>query len=392
MIRFFRLSPPPSSAASLALLTALLAAVGPIAAAAAEEAQASCGTTPRSESEREQLGLGLGPLCSEGGLWGTAGCLAARSGALAWDAATFTAERSLPPGARSSIAALVERLPSAPAPLKAAFGAAAKEANSSGEGALGAAGRLATQAVASAASRLLPEEWRRACSQAMEGWRSGFVEAFPAHAPLLPSTDLLPATFAWLLLASFLASRGARLLYGCCRRRRSSPEVIFFPDKTGRHVARICKELASTRRRLFLAMFTLTDDVLSAEVLRAHARGVDVRIIVDDEQSEALGSDVQRLFEAGVPVVLDDSPARMHHKFAVLDNVVLSGSFNWTRQASRANCENLCFMRDSAMVEAFSSEFSRLWREFRRRGRKPSRGAGKNSAGRRKRDGTPGGS
>merc|ERR1712110_1330555 len=117
-------------------------------------------------------------------------------------------------------------------------------------------------------------------------------------------------------------------------------EVLFFPDKDGEHVARICQYVASARRRVWLAMFTLTDDDLSNELLRAHARGVDVRIIADDEQSKCDGADVIRLADAGVPATIDCSRARMHHKFVVLDETVLSGSFNWTRQASRINFEN----------------------------------------------------
>merc|ERR1719507_681994 len=62
----------------------------------------------------------------------------------------------------------------------------------------------------------------------------------------------------------------------------------------------------------------------------------------------------------------------MHHKFLVLDDRVYSGSFNWTKQASRANSENLCVLPDPGLVGAFGREFLRLWAEFGgRRGRLP---------------------
>ena len=85
---------------------------------------------------------------------------------------------------------------------------------------------------------------------------------------------------------------------------------------------------------------------------------------MDDEQCAVLGADGARLVEKGVPVLLDAHEARMHHKFAVLDDCVLTGSFNWTKQASMSNWENLCILRDPLAVSPFAMEFQKLWRAF----------------------------
>lgn len=214
----------------------------------------------------------------------------------------------------------------------------------------------------------IPSNPRRGWTADLEALRGAFISVFPQHASFLPPQDVtsVVAAAAWLasvVMVLAFAIKGLaiamRSMYG-----RSRVEVLFFPNKDGGHVARICRDVASARRRVWLAMFTLTHDDLSNELLRAHARGIDVRIIADDDQSNCDGADVARLSEAGVPVTLDCSRARMHHKFVVLDGQVLSGSFNWTRQASRANFENLCVLRDSGAVSAFATEFSKLWGEF----------------------------
>lgn len=88
------------------------------------------------------------------------------------------------------------------------------------------------------------------------------------------------------------------------------------------------------------------------------------QVILDDEQYAVLGADGARLVEKGVPVVLDAHEARMHHKFAVLDDCVVTGSFNWTKQASMSNWENLCILRDPLAVSPFAMEFQKLWRAF----------------------------
>ena len=112
------------------------------------------------------------------------------------------------------------------------------------------------------------------------------------------------------------------------------------------------------------------------------------QVILDDEQYSVLGADGARLVEKGVPVLLDASEARMHHKFAVLDDCVLTGSFNWTRQASMSNWENLCILRDPLAVSPFAMEFQKLWRAFAGRGRDTQMPSPKGAV-HRKRYGTP---
>lgn len=194
-----------------------------------------------------------------------------------------------------------------------------------------------------------------------------FLEAYPRHANLMPDLWGLLSVACWLLMICLL-------LRHLRTRLATAPEVLFFPDASGTHVRHLCHLLRSTRRRMWIAMFTLTDDVLSEEVLKAWQRGVDVRVIMDDEQCNALGSDAAKLSRHGVPLLMDDSPARMHHKFAVLDACVLTGSFNWTKQASTSNWENLCILRDPQAISPFAAEFQRLWRHFphaRKRDRTP---------------------
>ena len=55
---------------------------------------------------------------------------------------------------------------------------------------------------------------------------------------------------------------------------------------------------------------------------------------------------MKRLKEAGVCVVASQREGLMHHKFAVIDNLILlNGSFNWTERAVWENCENLVITR-----------------------------------------------
>jgi cardiolipin hydrolase len=55
----------------------------------------------------------------------------------------------------------------------------------------------------------------------------------------------------------------------------------------------------------------------------------------------------------------------MHHKFAIIDNkLLLSGSFNWTRQAITGNHENVLITNNQDILSPYMEEFKRLWKLF----------------------------
>ncbi len=117
-----------------------------------------------------------------------------------------------------------------------------------------------------------------------------------------------------------------------------------------------------TRRSLDAAIYTLTDDRVREAMLRAHHRGVAIRIIADDEKADDTGSDIHALRRAGVSVLLDASPGLFHHKFALLDDrSLVTGSYNWTRTGSEENQENLLHTWDRELVARYARAFQRMW-------------------------------
>ncbi len=130
----------------------------------------------------------------------------------------------------------------------------------------------------------------------------------------------------------------------------------------------ICSHLRGARRSVDLCVFTISDDRITAEILAAHARGVNLRLLTDNEKEHDTGSDIARLRVAGIATVVDRSRAHMHHKFAIIDGTrLLNGSYNWTRSASEVNEENLVVSNDPRLVAAFQDQFDRLWQRLRER-------------------------
>lgn len=61
----------------------------------------------------------------------------------------------------------------------------------------------------------------------------------------------------------------------------------------------------------------------------------------------------------------DNSSYNMHHKFVVVDcQLLINGSFNWTRQAITGNQENVFVTNNSKITKSFLEEFEKLWEQF----------------------------
>lgn len=52
----------------------------------------------------------------------------------------------------------------------------------------------------------------------------------------------------------------------------------------------------------------------------------------------------------------------IHHKFAIIDNdIVITGSVNWTASAFFGNFENIIVTNEIAIVKPFINEFESIW-------------------------------
>lgn len=124
----------------------------------------------------------------------------------------------------------------------------------------------------------------------------------------------------------------------------------------------ILGELGRARRSADICVFTITDDRITSAIIAAHARGVAVRVITDNDKQHDVGSDIERLRGAGIALRVDHTEHHMHHKFVVLDGErLLNGSYNWTRSAATYNEENLVLTGDPELVGVFARQFEKMW-------------------------------
>lgn len=141
----------------------------------------------------------------------------------------------------------------------------------------------------------------------------------------------------------------------------SRNEVFFSPGPGC--LGAILEQIAYATKTIDICVFTISDDRIKEKLLYAKSKGINIRIITDNDKSFDRGSDIQYLSDNNIPVKVDTTDHHMHHKFAVFDGkIVTTGSYNWTRSASEYNQENIVVIKDSNTAVKYQEEFERLWK------------------------------
>lgn len=122
----------------------------------------------------------------------------------------------------------------------------------------------------------------------------------------------------------------------------------------------IIQTLRSAQQSVHAALYQLTDPEIADVLIEIAARGIELKILLDDEPSK--GSKGCLLLSTGVSVKQYVDSGIMHHKFAVVDGaLVITGSYNWTTSAQTRNEENLLVIQSPELAQAFEQEFQKLW-------------------------------
>lgn len=138
-------------------------------------------------------------------------------------------------------------------------------------------------------------------------------------------------------------------------------DVCFSPNDNC--VGRLADFVNSAVDNLSICVFTISDDRISRHLLTQHKRGIQIRIITDNEKQFDKGSDIFELAQAGIQIKIDNTDHHMHHKFAIVDNnSLLTGSYNWTMSAAEFNQENFIVLSDAFAIKRYKDEFDRLWK------------------------------
>lgn len=128
----------------------------------------------------------------------------------------------------------------------------------------------------------------------------------------------------------------------------------------------IAVDLDRAQQSIEVAVAWLSDPALFEALLKAARRGCRVRLaLLDDAINRQSGLNLERLRVAGGEVFwipgAQGGLGSLHHKFCVIDgDGVITGSYNWTRRASRADENIIRVWGDAALAAGYAEAFAQL--------------------------------
>jgi phosphatidylserine/phosphatidylglycerophosphate/cardiolipin synthase-like enzyme len=125
--------------------------------------------------------------------------------------------------------------------------------------------------------------------------------------------------------------------------------------------AQIIEQIRNAKFSIWVAVAWFTDKALAKELHLKQKEGLNVRIVVlDDDINKKYGFDYEKYFDAKRVPKTGIYENIMHHKFCVIDlKTVIHGSYNWTNKA-RWNKETISIDQSRELAEKFASEFIQL--------------------------------
>jgi phosphatidylserine/phosphatidylglycerophosphate/cardiolipin synthase-like enzyme len=159
--------------------------------------------------------------------------------------------------------------------------------------------------------------------------------------------------------------------------------IVPLPDTVGTALCAtfLLDALEAAQRSVHIVMYRMSyygsyptslSNALLDALVSASARGLDVRVVLDDCSfyPDSLRANLEAalwLHFQGVDVRLDPPAATTHAKLVILDGeTVVLGSTNWNYYALERNVEaSVAILRAPAVAAPFEAFFERLWEEAR---------------------------
>ncbi len=181
------------------------------------------------------------------------------------------------------------------------------------------------------------------------------------------------ALLVGLVLGALIGAAATYLALQALRQQAAAgAELELLPNRA--YFERVSRLIAGARRSVYVVMFVMKYDPnesperdpanrLITLLVDAAARGVDVRVVVDDTTKQSYPETIAFLKSKGVPVKLDPKAGvTTHAKLVIVDgSCAVIGSHNWTQSALASNNELSVLTCSREVVEGATRYFMELW-------------------------------
>ena len=136
---------------------------------------------------------------------------------------------------------------------------------------------------------------------------------------------------------------------------------VYFTPPTDAAAA-IVQAIDGSEREVLVQAYGFTHNAIAQALVRAHQRGVAVRVLLDKKSQTSNGYVMGVLAHAQIELRQDGKHAIAHNKVMVIDEaIVITGSFNFTNSAASRNAENFLVLKSDELAQKYKLQWQNHW-------------------------------
>jgi len=130
--------------------------------------------------------------------------------------------------------------------------------------------------------------------------------------------------------------------------------------------AAVVEVIDQSQSEVLVQAYGFTHNGIAQALLRAHARGVQVKVLLDAKTVSTNRYVTDLLVAQQISLRLDAGHAIAHNKVIVVDGeLVITGSFNFTNSAQTRNAENLLVLKSTELADSYKANWQNHWNHSR---------------------------
>lgn len=137
--------------------------------------------------------------------------------------------------------------------------------------------------------------------------------------------------------------------------------AIYFTPPAGA-ASGLIKQMDGAKKSIKVMAYGFTATNLAEALVRAKRRGIDVALIQDEKSAQNNRETLPILLAAGIEVRSDGKHAIQHNKVMLIDDdIVITGSYNFTNSAEKRNAENIMIVRSAYAAKRYADNWKAHW-------------------------------
>jgi phosphatidylserine/phosphatidylglycerophosphate/cardiolipin synthase-like enzyme len=137
--------------------------------------------------------------------------------------------------------------------------------------------------------------------------------------------------------------------------------AIYFTPPAGA-ASGLIKQIDGAKKSIKVMAYGFTATNLAEALVRAKRRGIDVTLIQDEKSAQNNRETLPILLAAGIEVRSDGKHAIQHNKVMLIDDdIVITGSYNFTKSAEKRNAENIMIVRSTYAAKRYADNWKIHW-------------------------------